>query len=91
MTKIKDIMDQSEEMVNYQGDMLDIIGDDLFVSHKNAVAANMQIAEAQQMHRRFTKRTCLFMLFLVTLLAAVAYFYLYILWFLSELLSIVYS
>lgn len=46
MTKIKDIMDQSEEMVNYQGDMLDLIGEDLFVSHKNAVATNMQIGEA---------------------------------------------
>lgn len=39
MVRIKGMMDHSEEMVNNQGEALDMIGDELFVSYKNTVAA----------------------------------------------------
>lgn len=43
MLNIKNIVEETADLTYAQGDKLDIIGDDLFVSYKNVVLANGEL------------------------------------------------
>lgn len=71
MLNIKNIVNETADLTYAQGDKLDIIGDDLFISYKNVVLANGELEEANQNHRKSRKKYIVFSLLLLIVIGIV--------------------
>lgn len=58
--------------------MLDIIGDDLFITHKNVIDGNEELIEANNRHRRFRGKICLLIFVILLAISMSAYIYFYL-------------